>query len=468
MRSSRTARSAALVALVCVKSGCQLVTQYMNPARWLLEQARELEAEEKYPEAVAKYELIIQKYPKKKYAKEALSRAAAIHEERLNNWQKAAMYLQELRARDEGKKPYPAILLRLGRVLEHGGSPYTDALETYGVICKNCATAPESLTALLARGRLYEAMQSWPQAKSVYEDAIQKLGAAPQAGAVRARLQSVWLMEALGMYSAGRVHEGAALAAEALKKPLDVSEVRGGLESLDRQYANAKRLWAADAGTIVLEERGGKLVEALDEGHFPLKAVRDQGANAPDGWEASFDVKKKSLAITRRPTDGAQGKPWSFKAPSEAAVLGFWWSPDGKRLAWIGKSREGRRRTLNIVDLVKHKSWEAVRDASGSVLGETVLFLPYCDKMVFPYEDYLAISDLRGGSRTNHQIKGDRTRRFRGAQVEWIASSVDGLELAVAVTQPPPKGGAKPKKGAPPPDAPRPAIWKLSLGVLQE
>jgi len=96
-----------------------------------------------------------------------------------------------------------------------------------------------------------------------------------------------------------------------------------------------------------------------------------------------------------------------------------------------------------------------VKDVSGKLLGETVLLLPYCDKMVFPYENDLAISDLRGGSRAHFQIKGDARHKFRGDQIEWIASSVDGLELAVAVAQAAPKAAAKPKKGAPPPRRPQ-------------
>ncbi len=479
--TARAGRLAALLTLGAAGSGCQ----YIWPERYALREAQALEEKQQYAEAVKAYEGVFTKWPTKPEAIRALDRAAALYEERLSNWQKAATYLQELKTRMDGKPEYPGVLLRLGRVLEQAGSPYADALQAYGFLCKNCATAPEAVTAIMAQGRIHESLRNWPAAKSVYEDAVAKLGNSPQAGTARLRLQSIWLLEAVGMYYAGRVDDGALLAEEALKKGVSVEEVRNGLDALLKRYRNAQRLRRGNAGLVSTEDIA--IVEAADAELFVYRAERDgRGASAPEGWKAEFDAKKKTLKIEQLPqaTDepvaptrtgtGAAGakkparpktpKLWKYTTPATETVEGWWWSPDGQAVGWIGKGRTGKRRTLNVVHLVKQKAYATVTDYSGTLLGHVMAFLPSCDKVVFPYEDFFAVSDLRGGNRNNFALRGDRLRKlaFKGQEVEWIASTPDGLELTVGVNQPGPK---KPKKGEV--VEKRTGVWKISLGVSQ-
>lgn len=449
--------------------GCQ----WIWPERYMLRDAQQLEAQAKYQEAATKYEEVYQKYSSKPEALTALSRAAALYEERLNNWQKAASFLQELRTRTENKPEYPSVLLRLARVLENSGSPYKDSLETYGVICKNCASAPESAEAMMAQGRIHESLQNWVAAKSDYENAIAKLGTSPKAATVRTRLQSVWLLEALDAYYAGKVEDGVTLATEALKKELTVAEVKRGLEDLVRRYRNAQRLWAGNAGLVIIEDQ--TLVGAVDASRFVIRAERTPAPAAPEGWAFAFDDKRKTFAVTQvlaaetpaageKPKAGGPKKPWTFKSPSDSQAVGWWWSADGSLLAWIGKSRESKKRSLQVLDLGARKSWTVITDPSGSVLGESVLILPHAGKLIYPFENYLAISDLKGGNRVNFLLRGDAEHKvkYRGRDVDFLASSSDGIEIAVAVRQTAPE-----KKGAAD-EPPALAIWKLGLALSEQ
>lgn len=457
-------------------AGCQ----YIWPERYALRDAQALEAQAKYADAVKAYEIVFTKWPTKPEAVQALDRAAALYEERLGNWQKAATYLQELKTRLDGKPEYPGVLLRLGRVLEQAGSPYADALQAYGFLCKNCATAPEAVTAIMAQGRIHESLRNWPAAKSVYEEAVVKLGNSPQAATAKLRLQSIWLLEAVGMYYGGRVDDGALLAEEALKKGVSVDEVRNGLDTLLKRYRNAVRLREGNAGLVSTED-----VTIVDAAHQDLFIYRSDrtgaGAPAPEGWKAEYDAKKKTLKLEQLPppeepvatSKSPTGKPkkpakpkavklWKYSTPAGEQVLGWWWSPDGRALGWIGKAKSGKKRTLNVVHLGKQKAYATVTDYSGTLLGDVMAFLPGADKVVFPYEDFFAVSDLRGGNRNNIALRGDRSRKlaYKGKAVEWISSTADGLELAVGVDQPVVK---KPKKGEP--VEKRTGVWKIGLGV---
>jgi len=441
----------------------------------MLRDAQQLEAQARYQEAASLYEQLYQKYPAKPEALTALSRAAALYEERLSNWQKAASFLQELRARTENKPEYPSVMLRLAKVLENSGSPYKDSLETYGIICKNCASAPESAEAMMAQGRIHESLQNWVAAKSDYENAIAKLGTSPKAASVRTRLQSVWLLEALDAYYAGRVDDGVALAGEALKKELTVPEVKRGLEDLIRRYRNAQRLWEGNAGLILIDDQ--TLVGAVDPSRFIVHAERTPDPASPEGWTFTVDPKRKTFTVTQAvpvatpdpkvpAKKAAAKKPWVFKSSSEAQALGWWWAADGSLLAWIDKVRGGSKRCLRMLEPATRKSWTVMTDPAGEVLGESVLILPHARKLIFPYRDFLAVSDLRGGNMVNFLLRDkEHKAKFRGRNVEYFASSADGLEVAVAVRQPKPAGGKA--KGAAETDPVPLAIWKLGLAVSE-
>lgn len=448
-----TASRLRLAVALCLIGGCSLIW----PAKYKFEEAEALEKDGKYPEAVVLYELVFTKYPKSREALEALARAAAVYEERLNNWQKAAAYLQDLRTRTEGKPQFASVLLRLGRVLEHAGTPYKDSLETYGVLCRNCASAPEAVSALVAQGRLHESMQDWAAAKGVYEDALARYGKSAEAPTIWVRLEAVWQFEAMGLYYAGEVEHGVTLAQEAMKKGITVDEVRNGLEALLGRYKKAKDLWQAEAASVVREE--GTVSDRPAPGHFVYRYDRGPAPSAPEGWAVVLDAKRKTLKLTVSGT----GKPWTWKSPAEAQVTGYWFSPDGRRLGWIAKSRSGKKRTLNALDLRTRKGTVVMTDPAGTVLGDVMAFLPYAAKVVFPYGNYMMVSDLRGGNRTSFPPEVDLDRRdaFKGRQVESVATTADGLELLLITDETPAKKG-KAGSGA----ADRRIVYrKVGLGI---
>ena len=474
-----------MLAVVAMLAGCALIW----PAKYKFEAAEELEQQGKYPEAVALYEEVFTRYPKKREALDALLRAAAIYEERLNNWQKAAAYLQDLRSRTEGKPQYASVLLRLGRVLEHAGSPFRDSIETYGVLCRNCASAPEAVSALVAKGRLHESMQDWAAAKGVYEDALARYGKSAEAPTIRVRLEAVWQFEAMGLYYAGEVEHGVTLAQEAMKKGITVDEVRNGLEALLGRYKKAMDLWRAEAASVIRE--AATVTDQPAPGHFVHRYERGAPAAAPAGWTTAWDAKKTTLTVTEAPPEEVSAtpmesaqpalagkpaakpkaapkrkplpKPWSWKSPAGVQVLGYWVSPDGRKLGWIGKSRSGSKRSLNLVDLGSRKGWVVMTDPTGTVLGDVIAFLPHADKVIFPYENYVMVSDLRGGNRTSFPLESGRGPRvaFRGRQVDSLATTSDGLELLLVTVPPPPKKG-KASAG----EAASPHVyWQVGLGV---
>jgi hypothetical protein len=274
-----------------------------------------------------------------------------------------------------------------------------------------------------------------------------------------------------------------------MMKGLTVDEVRNGLEALLGRHKKARQLWRAEAASVIREEV--VVTDQPDPGHFVYRYERGAAAAAPAGWTAVYDA-KKTLTVTETPAEeasatpvvsvqtGAAGKPaakpktaakrkpavkrWSWRSPAGVQVLGYGFSPDGRRLGWVGKARTGGRRTLNIVDLGKPgKGRTVVTDREGTVLGDVMAFLPYSDKVIVPYGNYVMVSDLRGGNRTSFPLEADRGRRevFKGRQVEWLATTSDGLELLLAMGPPP----AKKRKAGAEPDA-RPLVyWKVGLGV---
>lgn len=437
-------RRSALRAACCAVAvaGCA----YVFPAKYALQEALKLEAEGLYAEAVAKYEAIARDHRDKPEAETALSRAAEIYEERMRNWQKAAILLQELRGLTEGTPRSAEVLLRLARILEQSGSPYTDALAMYGVICKDCATEPESVSALLAQGRIYESMRRWTEAKQSYEEAISRHGTACGAGTVLTRLQSIWLLEAMGAYQEGRLDEGVAMARTALGREIVAPEVRQGLQNLLRRYEVAETLWNSWPDEIFVT--GAAIADEDDPAGYACLAERGKSHQPPEGWEIEFSDKAGTFRLREAPgsstaSSGAQKpavKKWSYGSPAGMRVGAAWWSLDGKYLVWSARSgRKGSRfREIRMLDVVARKDWRVTKDDTGKLLGETVLYLPRSRKLVFPYGSYLVISDLRGGNRVQLEVRSSSKigAVFRMDEVVWLASSGDGLDLAMAVKQP--------------------------------
>jgi tetratricopeptide (TPR) repeat protein len=466
-----------------------------------LQSAQRLENEGKYEQAVALYEEVSTKYRKSESARTALFRAAALYEEKLDNWRKSAALLQELRTLTEGKPEAPQVLLRLGRVLEHGGSPYTDALLTYGVICKECAAAPESVAALLSQGRINESLQRWGEAERVYEEAIEKLGDTPESATVKTRLQSVWLLEALGTYFSGGIEEGAALAEKALKKGISYPEVRQGLEDLLRRFHLARSIWKSHPGRIFFQDYS--IAADFDSTQYLTSAGRGRISVAPKGWDLTFNDKRKNFILREKPAvalapsaGGTSAWPagpakqamlapgagkvsaslnpsragkrvskraaWVFRSPVESEILGIWWSSDSRYLGWVARARGGVAKEIRILDLKERRSWQVARDQSGGYVGDTVLFLPRAGKVVFPYGYFLAISDLRGGNRVQFLVRADRKLGavYKAKEVEWLAATADGVSLAVAVRQ---EGAKKDNEGKPVPA--RMMYWKFNLST---
>jgi len=463
-------RGVVVAAAVCVvlTAGCSL----FSPARYMLYSAQKKEAAGKYEEAVALYEKIATRHRSSESAQAALSRAATLYEEKLNNWRKSAALLQELRTLTEGKLEGPQVLLRLARVLEHSGSPYTDALLTYGIICKECAAAPESVASLLSQGRINESLQRWGEAARIYEEAIAKLGDTPESATVRARLQSVWLLEALGTYFSGQVEEGAALAEKALKRGVTFSEVRQGLEDILRRYQLARSIWRSHPGRLFLQDY--TITGDFDSGQYIAKSERGQASITPAGWDLAFNKKKKSFVLAEKPAEPPlpspgkkakvvrKKKPWTFRSPVDSAVLGVWLSSDARYLGWVARPGGGSVKEIRVLDLKERRSWQVIRDASGGYVGDSMLFLPKAGKIVFPYGHFLAISDLKGGNRVQLLVRGDKKQGavFRSRDVEWLAATSDGVSLAAAVRQAPAK---KIVKGAA--VSPRIMYWKFHLST---
>jgi len=468
-------RPAFALFLVLAIAGCG----WLFPERALMKKAREFEEQGKYSDAVAAYEEVVRKFPKKEESEAALSRAALLYEERLNNWQKAAAFLQELKGKTQGKPEHPQVLLRLGRILEHSGSPYSDALETYGLICRNCASAPESMSAWLAQGRIYETMQDWKNARLTYEAALTRSASGGESAVIASRLENLQLVEALGAYSDGRIDEAIKAAKEALGGNLSVPEVRRGLEDLVSRWQTAKHFWATNPALAVARDIERTPVD--DPVRYSWRAVKGGGQEVPEGWDLALDAKKGTFVLSEKreepvpPKDGKKAKaskvarkPWSYKSPVKYKVLGVWWSKDGTWLGWISREATGRRR-IDTLDLKKRRNWAVTRESTKGTLGEVILFLPGGErsgKLVYASGNYLAISNVRGGDMAMVRM-GSKEKPFYGGGAEWIASSSDGIELMLAARFPE-KPAAKAKKGkaagaAMPPAGPE--FWRVNLSA---
>ncbi len=431
-------------AVLCVLSlsGCK----YIFPAKNSFQQARELESAGRYAEAATAYERVYRRHPRSAEGREALSRAAAINEEFLGDWRKAGGLLQDLRIKSEGLPEYPQVMLRLGRVLEKSGSPYREAIAVYSALSQDSTSSPEGVSALLALGRIHESVKSWGEAKNDYRLAIERSGGPERAESVNIRLQTVCLLEVLDAYFGGRIEEAVNLAREGLGQ-LTVPAVRRGLEDLLRRYRKARKFWDVSAGLVVLED--SETVEEADPERFIIKSMggtsfRDSGP-APDGWRIEYNDKRRSFVLYEE-KESQKEPAWKYESSSRQQVLGYWWAPDGSKLGWIGKWRGGNSMRINVVDLKKKSANRAVYDPSGALLGEVMIFLPRCEKMVFPYRDYLAVADVDGGNQTIFRLRSGPGGAYRSAEADWLACSADGLEVTVGV-----KGGR--------------AFWKLSLAA---
>jgi len=447
--------------LAVVVGGCA----WLFPERALMKKAREFEDQGKYADAVATYEEVIRKFPKKEEADAALLRAALLYEERLSNWQKAAAFLQELKGKTQGKPEHPQILLRLARILEHGGSPYTDALETYGLICRNCASAPESMSAYLAQGRIYETMQDWKNARETYEQALSRSAPGGEGAVIASRLENLQLVEALGAYSDGRIEDAVRMAKESLEKGPTVPEVRRGLEDLVSRWQMAKHFWATNPALTVA--RDIERAPADDPVRYSWRAIRGGGQQVPEGWELAVDEKKGTFVVTEKrgePTAGKKAKktakPWSYKSLAKYKALGVWWSKDGTWMGWISREATGRKR-IDTLDLKTRRNWAVMRETAKGTLGEVVLFLPGGErsgKLIYVSGNYLNVSNVRGGDMVMVRM-GSKEKPFNGGGAELIASSSDGIELMLSARPAAKKGKAA--KAAPA----EPEYWRVNLSA---
>jgi tetratricopeptide (TPR) repeat protein len=451
--------------LALAVAGCS----WIFPEKALMKKAREAEAQGKYADAVATYEEVVRRFPKKEEAEDALSRAALLYEERLNNWQKAAAYLQELKSKTQGKPEHPQILLRLARILEHSGSPYADALENYGLICRNCASAPESMSAYLAQGRIYETMQDWRNARSIYEEALSRSSPGGEGAVIASRLENLQLVEALGAYSGGRIEDAVKMAREALARNPTVPEVRRGLEDLVSRWQMARHFWATNPALTVA--RDIEKVAVDDPVRYSWRARKGGGGTAPEGWELSIDAKTGVLSVAQKlpaPEDGGKKKsvkkkPWTFKSPSRYKALAAWWSRDGTWLAWISREATGRKR-IDSLDLVKRRNWAVTREATKGIFGEVLLFLPGGERsgtLIYASGSYIAVSNVRGGDMVMIRI-GEKKTPFNGPGTQLLASSSDGIELMLSCLPPAKPAG---KKAKAPVEEPKPEYWKVNLSA---
>ena len=439
---------------------------WLFPERALMKKAREFEDQGKYADAVATYEEVIRKFPKKEEADAALLRAALLYEERLGNWQKAGAFLQELKGKTQGKPEHPQILLRLARILEHGGSPYTDALETYGLICRNCASAPESMSAYLAQGRIYETMQDWKSARETYEQALSRSMPGGEGAVIASRLENLQLVEALGAYSDGRIEEAVVMAKESLAKGPTVPEVRRGLEDLVSRWQMAKHFWVANPADTVA--RDIERAAADDPVRYSWRAVKGGGQQVPEGRELVVDEKNGTFVVTEKEEEPAAGKkakkaakPWSYKSPVKNKLVGVWWSKDGTWMGWISRDSTGRKR-IDTLDLKKRRNWAVTRETTRGTLGEVILFLPGGErsgKLVYLSGNYLNVSNVQGGDMVMVRMV-PKGKTFNGGGAGLIASSSDGIELMIAVAPAPSKKG----KAASAEPA-EPEHWRVNLSA---
>lgn len=481
----RSAVMAVTVLSVIVLAGC-------GGPRKLFQEAQKLESGGKYLDAAAKYREVGDKHPGSKEAIPALLRSGELYEARLGDPRSAAESYRVLKTIVEGKPESGEVILRLAKSLEYTGPPYRESLENYGLARKNFAAKPESAKALLATGRLYEAMRLWPESRAIYEEALRTLKTSGEKDIAWTRLQSVWLMECLGLYFSGKVEESVTLAGESLSRAPTVPEVKRGLEVLLRRYALAKKFWNIHPSMVLAED--SSIMSTPDQSRFIIGGKPGEVQEAPDNWDFSYDKRKKSFvlkeksreadgrkAVTEKPgkKDGADKKKkaekpktpkvWSYRSNPDYEVLGCWWSADGKYLGWAARERFGSRRVLEVLDIKAKKKWQVVSNPSPGALGEVMVFIPNSKKVVYPMRRYIVVSDIRGGSQSMLKVKtppGKNAPVFQGGRVKSLACSADGLELALGVVRDR-KGKDKDRKK----DAQEDAVidtWKVNLTILGE
>ena len=461
------------------------------------QEAQKMESEGKYQEAAGKYREVGEKYPGSREAIPSLFRSGELFDSRLGDQKNASESYRVLKALVEGKPEAGEVILRLAKTLEYAGPPFRESLECYGNIRKNYLGKPESSKALLATGRLYEAMRLWPESRSIYEEALRTLTTPAEKDIAWTRIQSVWLLECLGLYFSGKVAESVTLAGDALSRSPTVPEVKRGLEVLLRRYSLARKFWDIHPSMVMAEDTS--IMVMPDQSRFIVGGTAGDVQEAPDGWDFVFDKKKKSFILKEKPVlpaivAGASGKTitksiknrkdaeakpkiskaWSYRSNPDYEVLGCWWSFDGKYLGWAARERFGSRRVLEVLDLKTRKKWQVVSSSSVGALGEVMVFIPNSRKVVYPMRRYLVVSDIRGGSQSMLKIKtpvGKNIPEFQGGRVRSISCSADGLEVALEVARQSKGDGKKDrekKSGSSGVKAVEYDAWKVNLTIIGE
>jgi len=478
----RLSRLALTVALGLAVSGCGQIA-----ARRLFAKAQALEAKGKYREAASVYERVGAEYSRYPEAIDALSRAGSIYGEKLCEWTKAVAVLRNLTIITEGTPSSSRALLQLGSAGEHAGPPFLDSIRAYEAVRNKFPGTVDGARAGAGLGRVKELLGAWAEARAAYRAAINSPLPEQEKQEIWRRLQGVWLWDALGTYFSGRVDEGVALAKEGLELNPSVSEVRRGLEEVLTRYAAARRLWRSPAGYVVAD--GVTLVGATDASRFFVQSRRGIVDAAPEAWSFEADLTKGSFVLKENPFPEASGggaipaakpksaktknrNPWIYRSSSQERVLGVSWSSDGNMLGWIGREKTGAtRRRVRVLDLRTRKSWAVYSDASGKSLGEVMLFMPRGEKVVFPYGNYLVVSDLKGGNMIQMKIRddelGSRDKSYSGPDVEMLACSADGLELFVSVPGAEKKANLSGKKENDAAKARVVRTWKVNLSTTE-
>ena len=453
-----------------------------------------MEGEGKYQEAAGKYREVGEKYPKSREAVPALFRSGELYEARLGDAKSASESYRLLKAMVEGKPEAGEVIIRLAKALEFSGPPYRESLENYSAVRKGFSGKPESAKALLATGRLYEAMRLWPESRAIYEEALQTLKSTGERDTAWTRLQSVWLLESLGLYFSGKVDEAVKLAGDSLSRSPTVPEVKRGLEVLQRRYSLAKKFWDIHPSMVIAEETSQ--MTTPDQSRFIVGGRVGEIQEPPPGWEFKLDQKKKTFVLREKAPESAVPEPargkddkknkdkdkarsrevWSFRSNPDYEVLGCWWSFDGNYLGWAARERFGSRRILEVLDIKARKKWQVVSNPVSGAIGEVLVFLPHSRKVVYPMRRYIVVSDIRGGSQSMLKVKTGPEKGapvFQGGRVRTIACSADGLELAVGMAREQKDGEKKAKEK----DKKKSGVeekegdlvaWKINLTILSE
>jgi len=447
-----------------------------SPGKMFLE-AQKLDSSGNWAEAAGAYRKVADKYPKADESIKALFRAGEICEQKLADTRSAADVYRSLKELTEGKPESGEAMLRLGRALEAAGSPFKESLENYLDVKRKFAGKPEWVRATLATGKIYEMLHAWAQAGSTYEEALRTLPPSPEKDAAWGHLQSVWLLNALGLYFSGKMEDGVRIAAETLAQPLTVLEVRRGLEVFLRRNSLARRFWECHPARVQANEIS--LGNSVDPSRFIITAKAGEMGEAPPGWELKLDKKRKTFVVKQKKEEskakegdkkggkkesaGKEGKKeWSFRSSADCEVTGCWWSVDGAYLGWAARERGGSKRVLEVLDLKTHRKYRVTSHPTGGAIGEILLFLPRSQKVVFPFRRYMVISDVRGGSQSLLKVRVPGPGpSFSGGDAKWLSCSADGLEVSAGIKSQAKKG----KKGAEA-KADELDIWKVNLTLM--